>query len=130
MLEIKHMYTGAILFRADGVNLRNASLRNANLRNASLDGANLAGATMPDGRLFEEYRADPLAGICDEPAARERAIAAWGSHTWSDCPMHAAHGYAGINDAPADKRIAVAAFVALFDARLLPRPGHAAEVAR
>jgi hypothetical protein len=37
--------------------------------------------------------------------------------------MHAAHGYNEIRDAPADKRIAVAAFVAVFDSLLLPPQG-------
>lgn len=77
---------------------------------------------MPDGRAWEVYSADPLAGVCDEPEARQRAIAAWGNHQWTNCPMHAAHGYSDIGDAPADKRILVAAFVAIFDANLLPQP--------
>jgi hypothetical protein len=80
---------------------------------------------MPDGRAWELYRADPLAGICDEPDARNRAIDAWGNHLWTDCPMHAAHGYTSIADAPEDKRIMVAAFVAVFDAELLPKPSGA-----
>src|SRR3990167_1426328 len=94
----------------------------ASLNRASLDGASLVGAIMPDGRTWEAYKLDPLAGICDEPEARKRAIAAWGSHTWGACPMHMAHGWNSISDAPGDKRIAVAAFVALFDSRLLPEP--------
>ena len=77
---------------------------------------------MPDGRTFEAYAADPLAGICQDAAARSRAVAAWGNHSWRDCPMHAANGYTGIGDAPAAARLAVAAFVALFDGVLLPVP--------
>jgi uncharacterized protein YjbI with pentapeptide repeats len=122
----------------EGANLEGASLRRANLRGAylvgaylegaylvgaSLVGANLRGAVMPDGRVFEAYRLDPLAGICDAPEARERAVAAWGNHDWTSCPMHAAHGYTRVSDAPEVQRLAVAAFVALFDARLLPKPG-------
>ena len=106
----------------DGASLVGASLNGASLNGASIVGASLVGAIMPDGRTWEEYKLDPLAGICDEPEARKRAIAAWGEHTWEACPMHAAHGWKGIGDAPKDKRIAVAAFVALFDSHLLPVP--------
>ena len=103
-------------------NLAGADLADANLADANLSYANLRGATMPDGRKWGAYVIDPLAGICDEPEARRRAVAAWGNHEWSNCPMHAAHGWGGLGDAPVDKRIAVAAFVAVFDARLLPAP--------
>jgi hypothetical protein len=36
--------------------------------------------------------------------------------------MSAAHGYKGFGSVPTDKRVAVAAFVATFDARLLSAP--------
>ena len=110
---------GARLRWAD---LHGADLREANLRWARLHEADLSGATMPDGRTFEAYAADPLAGICQDAAARSRAVAAWGNHSWRDCPMHVANGYNGVGDAPAATRIAVAAFVALFDGLLLPAP--------
>ena len=115
---------GADLSEADlhGADLSGADLRGAYLRGADLRGAELRGATMPDGRVFEEYAADPLAGICQDTAARSRAVAAWGKHSWEDCPVHAAMGYNGVDDAPADTRLAVAAFVALFDGLLLPAP--------
>ena len=111
--------SGAYLHGAD---LRGAGLRGANLHGALLIGADLSGATMPDGRTFEAYAADPLAGICQDAAARSRAVTAWGNHSWRDCPMHVANGYTGIGDAPAATRIAVTAFVALFDGLLLPAP--------
>jgi len=116
--------SGANLRGADlsGANLRGAYLSGAYLHGAHLSGADLSRATMPDGRTFEEYKADPLAGICQDAAARSRAVAAWGNHSWRDCPMHAANGYTWIGDAPAATRIAVAAFVALFDGVLLPVP--------
>jgi hypothetical protein len=115
---------GADLSAADlhGAYLSGADLSEADLGGALLIGADLSGATMPDGRTFEAYAADPLAGICQDAAARDRAVAAWGKHSWKDCPMHAANGYTGIGDAPAATRIAVAAFVALFDGLLLPAP--------
>jgi len=126
---------GADLHWADlhGANLRWADLSEADLHGARLHGADLHGArlrwaTMPDGRTFEAYAADPLAGICQDAAARSRAVAAWGKHSWEDCPVHAAMGYNGIDDAPADTRLAVAAFVALFDALLLPVPRPTEEV--
>ena len=114
---------GANLSSADlrGANLSSADLSSADLHWADLHGASLRGAVLPDGRTYEAYRQDPLAGICDDPEARARAEAAWGHHTWTDCPMHAAHGWSGIGDAPADRQRDVAAFVALFDARLLER---------
>jgi hypothetical protein len=103
-------------------NLRNANLRNANLRNANLRDANLSGATMPDGRKFEDYVKDPLAGICDSDNSRLQAIKAWNRHSWKDCPMHAAHGWNRLSDCPKNQAIAVAAFIAAFDGRLLPCP--------
>ena len=115
---------GANLRGADlsGANLRGAYLHGAYLHGAHLSGADLSRATMPDGRTFEAYAADPLAGICQDAAARSRAVTAWGNHSWRDCPMHVANGYTGIGDAPAAARLAVAAFVALFDGVLLPVP--------
>ena len=106
----------------DSADLGFAYLKGAKLHRANLRGANLEGAVMPDGRVFEEYIEDPLAGICDEPEARERAVAAWGNHSWSDCPMNAAFGWNQVDDAPVDKRMYVAAFVALFDGRQIPKP--------
>ena len=103
-------------------NIKRARSGDKNLAGADLTGANLTGATMPDGRTWEAYSADPLAGICDDPVARERAIAAWGNHTWRDCPMHAAHGWSKIEECPVDRRIAVAAFVTVFDGGLLDAP--------
>ena len=151
---IKHRITGATLYESEHATLRaaveaavkaGASLRGANLRGANLAGAylgaptsgaptsraptsrgaDLADATMPDGRPWEAYCADPLAGICDEPEARSRAIAAWGHHSWTDCPMAAGLGVRSLGEVAADKRVAVAAFVALFDARLLGRDAPA-----
>ena len=105
-----------------GADLRGADLSEADLSEADLHEADLHVATMPDGRTFEAYAADPLAGICQDAAARSLAVAAWGKHSWEDCPVHAAMGYTGIGDAPAAARLAVAAFVALFDGVLLPVP--------
>ncbi len=126
---------GADLARADltdadltRANLAGADLTDANLARAYLAGANLAGAdlagalVMPDGRTWRAYRADHLAGICDDQDVRARAIAAWGCHTWQDCPMHAALGVDGIADVADAKRAAVAVWIALYDAGHLPRP--------
>ena len=99
-----------------GANLRGANLRGANLQGADLRGANLQGATMTDGRVWEEYCADHLAGLCQTPEVRARAVAAWGYHCWSDCPMHAAHGV----DSPFSREMA--AWVALYDCGLLEKP--------
>ena len=151
MIQIKHRTTGAVLKEIDranlsdanlrganliganligadlrvanlrganlsGANLYGADLRGANLSDANLSDANLSGATMPDGRVWEEYRADHLAGLCQEPTVRARAIEAWGNHSWKDCPMHAAHGVT------APTGIEMAAWVALYDSKLLERP--------
>lgn len=115
--------SGASLRRANlgGVDFGGANLRGADLEGANLRGAYLGGATLPDGRKFEQYVNDPLLGICDEPDARKRAVAAWGNHRWGECPMSAAMGYQCLADAPEQKRLLVAAFVALFDSRLLPK---------
>jgi hypothetical protein len=99
-----------------GANLQGADLRGANLQRANLYGANLRGATMPDGRVWEEYRGDHLAGLCTTPEIRALAIKAWGGHSWTDCPMHAAHGVT------APTGIDMAAWVVLYDAGLLECP--------
>ncbi len=103
-------------------NLRNANLEGADLEDADLSGADLSGAIVPDGRIFELYAAAPLVGICNSAEATSRAISAWGNHSWEGCPMHNAHGWHDMVDVPDNKRIAVAAFIALFDAHLLPKP--------
>ena len=122
--------SGADLNRANlrGANLSGATLREANLREADLSGADLSGAdlsgaTLPCGVKFEDYKKDPLAGLCKEPEARKRAVAAWGNHKWTNCPMHEGLGISRVEEAPENIRLNVAAFVALFDAKLLPVPG-------
>ena len=126
-VSLRHAVEQAVSASADlrganlrGANLRSADLRGANLREADLRGVDLVDATLPDGRTFEAYRRDPLLGICDDPAARERALAAWGSRSWTDCPMHAAYGWNDFGEVPADKLLAVGAFVALLDGNHLP----------
>ena len=121
---IRANLTGANLQGANlrDANLHGANLQDANLRGAYLQGANLHGANMPDGRTYEQWQADPLAGLCAEPEARNRAIAAWGAHTWQDCPLTMGMGIHGPHEAPAEKRPLVATFVALFDGGQLPRP--------
>ena len=100
-----------------------ADLRGAYLRGAYLRGADLSGATLPCGVKFEDYKKDPLAGLCKEPEARKRAVDAWGNHKWTNCPMHEGLGISRVEEAPENIRLNVAAFVALFDAKLLPVPG-------
>lgn len=116
---------GADLADAD---LTDANLAGADLTGAKLTGANLTGATMPDGRTWEAYRADHLAGICSDPVVKARAVAAWGAHKWTSCPMHSALGIDGLTDiSDADTRRNVAAWVALYDAGLLDKPGQVTE---
>lgn len=103
-------------------NLRGADMQRASLRSAHLLGAKLEGATLPDGRRLEQWQADPLAGLCDNDEARSRAVAAWGNHSWDDCPVRASNGYQGVAYAPEHKRALVATFVALFDGEHLPKP--------
>jgi hypothetical protein len=71
--------------------------------------------------VWEDYRADHYAGICDTPEVRARADAAWDRHTWEDCPLRAA---LGLDSAAAagDKALLVACWVACYDADLLPDP--------
>ena len=107
-----------------GANLAGANPTRAYLAGADLRGANLAGATMPDGRPWEAYRADHLAGICSEPEVVARAVAAWGTHEWSGCPMHAALGIDGFGDIDdTERRRLVACWVALYDANLIDVSG-------
>ena len=89
---------------------------------ADLTGANLSVATLPDGRTLLQWQQDPLAGLCTSPDAVDRAVSAWGNHSWQDCPLHEGMGISGINEAPVDKRILAATFVSLFDGRHLPKP--------
>jgi len=113
--------TGVNLMEADlrMADLTSADLTRANLQMAHLRGADLTGAIMPDGRTWEAYQADPLAGICDDQEARTRALSAWNSHSWFDCPMHTAYGWKSVEDAPETKRLLVSTFIALFDSWLL-----------
>ena len=103
---------------------REAEILRRLLADADLAGANLAGAMMPDGRRWEAYRLDHLAGICTEPEVVARAVAAWGTHQWSGCPMHAALGIDGLDRLDdAGLRRHVACWVALYDAGLLDVSG-------
>ena len=76
----------------------------ADLSGANLWGAYLTKAILPSGIRYEDYQRDPLAGICTEPKAKERALSAWDNHTWKDCPMHVAFGWSGVEDAPEEDR--------------------------
>jgi Pentapeptide repeats (8 copies) len=98
-----------------------AKLNGADLRNANLIRTDLVEAVMPDGRPWEEYLTDPLAGICEEPTARARAIAVWDKHTRGQCPISAACGWPDFDSVPKRKRIAVATFMALFDSGKLQK---------
>ena len=121
--------TGADLTGAD---LRMASLGHADLTHADLTGVRLdsscgdialVGAAMPDGRPWEAYRTDHLAGIIGGELAA-RAVAAWGEHTWESCPMGAALGIDGLHGIEdAGLRPRVGAWVALYDAGLLDVSG-------
>ena len=139
--------TSARLFmaRLEAADLRGADLRGADLRmarfghatltDATLTGARfgggypgddiaLVGAAMPDGRSWEEYREDHLAGICSDPVVVARALAAWGGHTWESCPMGAAFGIDKFEDVEdAGLRLRVGCWVALYDAGLLTPTG-------
>lgn len=84
--------TDAYLARA---NLTGAELWGANLEDAYLAGATLTGATLPDGRTYEQWQADPLAGLFDDEPDTD----------------------------PEDRRLMVATFIALFEGGHLPRPG-------
>ena len=117
--------TEASLTGADltGATLIGADLTGAELSVADLTGAVLLGATMPDGRLWERYRAAHLDGLCSSTAVQARAAAAWGHKEWSDCPMHAAHGWtslSGIVDETLHRD--VACWIALHDSDQLPHP--------
>lgn len=112
---------GAVLA---GAYLARADLTGADLARADLTGANLTGATMPDGRRWEVYRQDHLTGICSEPEVIARALAAWGEHDWSSCPMHSALGIDGLHGIKDDeRRRLVACWVALYDGRHLTVDG-------
>jgi len=114
--------TGADLSGADlaDADLTGADLGGADLTRADLTRATLTWAAMSDGRSWEEYRTDHLAGICTSPEVHARAVAAWGSHQWASCPMHSALGISGTTEiSDAALRRNVAAWVALYDAGLL-----------
>ena len=107
-------------------NLSGANLSWANLSGANLRWANLIEATMPDGRKWEEYRLDHYAGICDSDEVRAKAGAAWGSHTWKNCPMHKALGISSTEEA-GEKAKLVGCWVALYDSDVLPEPKDASD---
>ena len=108
--------TGANL---SGANLSGANLYSTFLLGANLTETNLTGAIMPDGRMWEDYQKDPLAGICQDQEVKKRAQAAFGKHSWKDCPLHEAFVWKSDNDVPEDKKILVACFLAVYDAYLL-----------
>jgi len=117
---------GAYLADAD---MADADMAGANLVGADMAGADMAGATiMPDGRTWDAYRADHLADLCTTPEIHAKALAAWGGHSWRDCPMHAALNINSAMEAPESLRLRVACWVALYDANLLPKPEPLAEV--
>jgi uncharacterized protein YjbI with pentapeptide repeats len=69
--------SGADLTRANlffGV-LNNADLSGALLDGADLDTTNLEGATLPDGRTFEQWEADPLGPLVELERTRSRLAA-------------------------------------------------------
>lgn len=105
-----------------GVDLRGANLLNADVEGVHLAGVRLDGAVMPDGRTYEQWRVDPLDGLCDDEEAVARASAAWGMHTWQSCPMRMANGWSSRRDAPASKWERLLTFLMLFDAGMLPQP--------
>jgi len=49
------------------------------------------------------------------------ALAAWGKHSWADCPMHEALGISSPEEA-GDKALLVGAWVALYDGNHLDKP--------
>ena len=106
--------------------LSRADLSGADLSGADLRWADLIKATMPDGRKWEEYRLDHYAGICDSDEVRAKAGAAWGSHTWKNCPMHKALGISSTEEA-GEKAKLVGCWVALYDSDVLPEPKDASD---
>jgi hypothetical protein len=50
-MDIKHRFTGKVIFSYEGANLRGANLQGANLRGAYLQGANLRGAYLEGADL-------------------------------------------------------------------------------
>jgi hypothetical protein len=52
----------------------------------------------------------------------DEAVAAWDSHEWTGCPMHAAFGASGLSAVPECWRAEASTFVALFDGRHIPKP--------
>jgi hypothetical protein len=122
--DLRSAYLGGADLRSAylrGADLRSANLGGADLRSAYLRSANLGDLTvMPDGRKWSEYKLDHLAGICQTPDIKAKAIAAWGNHTWSDCPMHCALGIRSASQA--SEPLLVSAWVALYDAHQLTAP--------
>lgn len=127
-LSYAHM-PRVVLTNADlrGADLSYADLPGAHLHDADLTYTILTDAVLTDGRTLAEWQADPLAGLCTDPEARARAIAAWGQHTWRDCPLHEGMGINGLYNINDDaKRRLAACFIALFDCHHLPKPGDEA----
>lgn len=113
--------TGADLSRASlyGANLTSAYLSGADLTGAYLTDASLSGTTLPSGVKLEGY-VPRLPALLGAGGVHPRhALAAWGCHQWSNCPMHVALGIGDVNEAPEHLRLRVAEFVALFDGKHL-----------
>jgi len=73
MIEIKHRYTGVIIFKNEnqsdlsGVNLSGVNLSGADLSGANLYGANLSGADLAGAKGLNKYLSTPLLFLYDQP---------------------------------------------------------------
>jgi hypothetical protein len=123
--------TGANLGRADltGANLVNADLGHADLTGANLVNANLTKTKLTDqtiidtGETWLVYRTEVVPQLLIAAGERSTAaIAAWGQHTWTTCPMHVAFNITDPDQAPLSLRPRIYQFVRFYDAELLAKP--------
>jgi hypothetical protein len=127
---------GADLGRADltGANLMYANLRGADLGRADLTGANLEVANLTKTKLTDQtiidtgetwlvYRTEVVPQLLIAAGERSTAaIAAWGQHTWTTCPMQVAFNINDLDQAPLSLRQRIHQFVRFYDAELLAKP--------
>jgi hypothetical protein len=86
MIEIKHRFTGEVLYTFDGDTLQDADLRDANLRGAYLTGSDLTGADLTGAYLTGAYLTGAKSIIQWQSPQGEKRICYSVKHT--DCIMH------------------------------------------
>lgn len=126
-IEIKHRYTGAVLFTVEADTLSGANLSGADLRGADLRGADLSGADLSAKNLT----GDVFGITVDESLPGRVAKAALASsdalemNSWHTCnTTHCLAGWAIHLSGPAGYALEAATSPSVAGAMLMPSAAH------